>query len=497
MQRRSGILMHITSLDSDYGIGTLGNSAYKFVDFLNKADQRYWQLLPIGPTGYGDSPYSSFSTFAGNPYFIDLDFLCEEGYLDKSDYENIDWHCEEDKVNFGELYRLRYPVLRKAMQDFLKKASEDFYGFLRFNGYWLEDYALFMALKDANGGKCWLEWDEGLKNRHYDAIEAAKVQYADDIMFYKALQYHFFKQWRDLKEYANSNDVELIGDIPIYVALDSVDVWASKELFQLDENNNPSVVAGCPPDGFSATGQLWGNPIYAWDHHANTNFEWWIKRIAHLMSVYDVLRIDHFRGFDSYWAIPYGDKDATRGEWRKGPGIALFNELKAQKGDLPIIAEDLGFLTDSVKQLLKDSGYPGMKVLEFAFDARETGSNDYLPHKYNENCVVYCGTHDNSTIKGWIKAADKADVDAAMNYMLIKQKKDFVWNMLSMMWMSVANTAIAQAQDILELDDKARMNIPSTSSGNWMWRAKKGVFTDELAEKVAKYTRRYGRSNKN
>ena len=482
--RKSGILMHISSLSSPYGIGTMGQTARQFVDFLKEGGQKCWQLLPICPTSYGDSPYQSYSTFAGNPYFIDLDELEKIGLLQKADYENIDWECSPDKVNYGAMYQKRYPVLRKAVSRFLESPPEDFDSYCQKNDFWLTDFALFMALKDVHGGAPWSEWKEPLRNRDESALKRAAEENEENIIFWKILQYLFFRQWNELKTYANERGISIIGDLPIYVSLDSVDVWAHPELFQLDENKIPKEVAGCPPDGFSADGQLWGNPLFDWDYMEEHGFSWWIERIRYLCNVYDTLRIDHFRGFDAYYAIPYGDTTAQNGYWKQGPGMKLFNAVERAIGRQPIIAEDLGHLTDSVRQLLKDSGFPGMKVMEFAFDSRDESGNEYLPHNYIENCVAYAGTHDNDTILGWFAEADSEDTDYAKKYLKISEGDLLNWSMMDVLWESVANMVIIQAQDILDLGSEARMNQPSTVGANWQWRALPGVFTQELASRL-------------
>ena len=485
--------MHLSSLPSPYGIGTMGKEARKFVDFLQASGQSCWQLLPVCPTSYGDSPYQSYSTFAGNPYFIDLDYLEEMGLLAKSDYEAIDWESAPDKVNYGVLYQKRYPVLRKAAERFLQNPSEDFEGFCSENAAWLSDFALFMALKDVHGGAQWSEWKAPLRNRDAEALKAAESEQKDNVLFWKVLQYLFFKQWAELKAYANERGISIIGDLPIYVSLDSVDAWAHPELFQLDENKVPKEVAGCPPDGFSADGQLWGNPLYDWGYMEADHFTWWIHRIEYLCKVYDTLGIDHFRAFDSYYAIPYGETTARNGRWKQGPGMKLFDEVERAIGRQPIIAEDLGYLTDSVRKLLKDSGFPGMKVLEFAFDSRDSSGNEYLPHNYIPNCVAYAGTHDNDTILGWFADADPEDTAYCKEYLDISDGDELNWSMMSSLWRSVAELTIVQAQDLLGLGSEARMNAPSTGGSNWCWRAVSGVFTDELAEKMRRKMRIYGR----
>lgn len=492
--RASGILMHISSLPSDYGIGTMGKEAYKFVDFLVEAKQVYWQILPICPTSYGDSPYQSFSTHAGNPYFIDLDMLCEDGLLEKSDYKNIKWGQDKTKVDYENLYNKRFPVLRKAFENFKKTDLTKFNLFLEENNMWISNYALFMSIKNENNGKSWLEWeDNGLKYRDSHALWLFRSSHEDDVMFWEFLQFKFFEQWHKLKTYANERGVQIIGDIPIYVALDSAAVWVYPDLFDLDENLNPRAVAGCPPDGFSPTGQLWGNPLYNWDRHKETGYNWWIDRLKASAELYDMVRIDHFRGFDGYYAIPYGDKTAEHGEWREGPGIEFFRFIESRMGKMPIIAEDLGFLTPSVLQMLSESGFPGMKVLEFAFDPRE--ESNYLPYNYDKNCVVYIGTHDNDTIIGWANDMDKETMDFCRKFLDIdgKDDHDLVWKFIKTAFACVGDMVIIQMQDYLELGSQARMNIPSTLGGNWEWRAERKAFTKALAKKIAEITRTYGR----
>lgn len=491
--RRSGVLMHLSSLASPYGIGTMGKTAYEFVDFLKASGQKCWQLLPICPTSYGDSPYQSYSTFAGNPYFIDLDKLAQQGLLEKEDYEDIDWKSSPEEINYGVMYEKRYPVLRKAADKFLENPPEDFEKFCEENNSWLSDFALFMVLKDLHGGVQWSEWKPELRNRDEKALEVAELENKESILFWKITQYLFFEQWNELKAYANGNGVSIIGDLPIYVSLDSVDTWSHPELFQLDENKVPKEVAGCPPDGFSADGQLWGNPLYDWEYMENNEFEWWVARIQYLCHVYDVLRIDHFRGFDTYYAIPFGDTTARNGHWKQGPGMKLFNAVEKVIGRQPIIAEDLGYLTDSVRELLKDSGFPGMKVLEFAFDSRDSSGSEYLLHNFIPNCVAYAGTHDNDTILGWFNDVDPEDSAFAKEYLRIKEGEELNWGMMEALWSSVSDLTVVQAQDILGLGSEARMNIPSTVGTNWRWRAKPDVFTQELAKRLYNKTKLYNR----
>lgn len=492
--RTSGILMHISSLPSPYGIGTMGKEARKFVDFLEKAGQTYWQILPICPTSYGDSPYQSFSSFAGNPYFIDLDYLCKDKLLTRKECLSYEWGGNPEFVEYGTLYESRFPLLKKAYQRFKNALPDDFAGFCEKNSDWLEDYALFMALKDANGGIAWFEWDRDLKLRKPEAIAAAKEELAEDIEFWKMLQYLFFKQWTELKAYANERGIQIIGDVPIYVAGDSADVWANPGQFYLDENLDPIDVSGCPPDAFSDDGQLWGNPLFRWDAMKKDGYTWWTKRIAAMSKLYDVVRIDHFRGFDSYYAIPAKDKTARNGEWREGPGMDLFNTLEEKLGKLNIIVEDLGYLTPSVKQLLKDTGFPGMKLIQFAFDSRE--ESDYLPHTYPKNCVVYTGTHDNDTIMGWFKTAPKESIKYAKEYLRLNKEEGYNWGTMKAVWGSVGEMAIVPMQDILGIGSEGRMNTPSTLGMNWKWRAVDGQITAALAKKVCKNMEIYCRKRK-
>ena len=483
--------MPVFSLPSKYGIGCFSKEAYKFVDKLKKAGQSYWQILPLGPTGYGDSPYQSFSTFAGNPYYIDLKTLIKDGLLTKKECKAYDFGEKEDEIDYEKIYRARFKVLKKAYDRFEK--GKDYNDFVNENSYWLEDYALYMAIKDRNNGVSWKEWEAPLRDREESALAQAREELAEEIGFYKFQQYEFDKQWKKLHAYANEKGIQIIGDIPIYVAFDSADTWASPELFQFDENNNPTGVAGCPPDAFSATGQLWGNPLYNWEYHKETGYAWWIQRIAYCLKLYDVVRIDHFRGFDEYYAIPYGEETAVNGKWMPGPGMDLFRAIEAKLGRPEIIAEDLGFLTPSVLKLLKDSGFPGMKVLQFAFDARE--SSNYLPHTYPTNCVVYTGTHDNDTTRGWYHEVGKDARDFAKEYMC-KPRLDedtLTGDFIAMAMSSVADLCVIPMQDYLNLGSSARINIPSTLGGNWVWRMKKKQFSDSVVDEIARVTKLYGR----
>ncbi len=489
--RCSGILMPVSSLPSPYGIGTLGAAAREFADFLAAGGQTCWQLLPICPTSYGDSPYQSFSSYAGNPYLIDLDDLAADGLLQPEEYQGLDWGDDPSRVDYGLMYTTRYPVLKKAAQRLLADPPAGYTAFCKASG-WLDDYALFMALKDRHGGASWSTWPEEIRLRQARALSNAKRELADEVQFWKAVQFLFFRQWEALKAYANGKGVYIIGDIPIYVSGDSADVWAEPDQFQLDEHGIPTEVAGCPPDGFSADGQLWGNPLFRWDRMKRDGYRWWLKRIAFQFTIYDVLRIDHFRGFDAYYAIPYGDDTARNGRWRPGPGLDFFRTVERELGRRDIIAEDLGFLTDSVRKLLEDTGFPGMKVLEFAFDSRDDGS-DYLPHCYPPHCVVYTGTHDNDTIQGWMAIAPRKDVAYAKEYLRLTSREGYHWGMMRAAWASPAALAVMQAQDLLGLGSEARMNVPSTLGENWKWRALPGVFTPALARRLRRETKVYQR----
>lgn len=489
--RKGGILLPVSSIPSKYGIGTFSKHAYEFVDFLEKAGQRYWQILPLGPTGYGDSPYQSFSTFAGNPYYIDLEALIEEGWLTKKDCEECDFGDNDMYVDYEKIYMSRAKILKKAYKKSNITSSNKFQEFRRKNVHWLPDYALYMAVKNSFKGISWIGWDEDIKLRRPSAMKAYKETYTEEVEFYEFQQFLFAEQWHALKKYANERKISIIGDIPIYVAFDSADTWANPELFQLDESCTPIGVAGCPPDAFSNTGQLWGNPLYEWEYHKETDYEWWMRRINYCYELYDVVRIDHFRGFDEYYFIPYGDPTAEFGHWKKGPGYDIFKVMKAKVGNKPVIAEDLGFLTPSVIKLVKKSGYPGMKILQFAFDSRE--ESDYLPHNYTNNSVVYTGTHDNDTVMGWYKTFNRRDKNFAKRYLNIKTNKDVHWEFIRAAFASVSDTAIIPMQDYLGLGSEARINTPSTLGDNWKWRLISGQLDDELAKRIRALTKLYGR----
>lgn len=491
MRRSSGVLMHISSLPSPHGIGTFGDAAYRFVDFLASAAQKYWQILPLSPTGYGDSPYQALSSGAGNPYFVDLDLLCAQGLLEKSSVEAINWGERDDCCDYGALFEHRIDVLRPACAGVEERFASELSEFCTENSDWLGDYALFMALKYKFDQQPWYLWPEEYKRRFPNALTAAAAELCEDVRLFKAIQFLFCRQWSELKGYANRRGVKIIGDIPIYVPYDSADVWANLHCFRLDETLTPVAVSGCPPDGFSEDGQLWGTPVYDWEALRADGYGWWLKRVRRQFELYDVLRIDHFRGFDAYYAIPYGAENGRVGVWERGPGIDFFNVLRQRLGNLPIIAEDLGFLTPTVRQLLADSGYPGMKVLQFAFDSRE--DSDYLPHNYPRNCVAYIGTHDNDTAKGWFSSAPADDVAMASDYLRIHEGEDRVKAMICALLGSEADLAVITMQDLLSLDSGARMNVPGTLGGNWLWRMSAKTDLSETAKWLKSKTKLYGR----
>ena len=494
-ERSSGILFHPTSLPGKYGIGTLGKEAYAFIDFLKKSRQKLWQIFPLGPTGYGDSPYQSFSSFAGNPYLIDFDLLIEAHLLSEEDLRDVFFGDNEEYIDYGAIYNQKYPLLRKAYENFKSSDNhemrENLEHFKRENASWLNDYSLYISLKNHFNGLPWNEWAHDIKNREHGAMEHYKNELADDIEYHNFIQFLFFKQWGDVKRYANENGIKIIGDIPIFVAADSSDAWANPEIFLFDEERKPVKVAGVPPDYFSATGQLWGNPLYNWQKLKETNYSWWVERVRANLSTCDIIRIDHFRGFEAYWAVPYGDDTAINGQWEPGPGIDLFNAIKSQLGELPIIAEDLGLMTQGVIDLREATGFPGMKILGFAFDSGE--ENDYLPHTYTKNCVVYTGTHDNDTLIGWFQKAKEEDRQFARDYLNSRSDDEIHWDAIRGAWSSVANMAISPVQDFLGLGSEARINTPGVAAGNWQWRLRHGVLTDELAERIAKLTKIYSR----
>ena len=498
MQRSAGILLPVSSLPSPYGIGCFSQEAYDFVDWLKDAGQTYWQILPLGVTSYGDSPYQSFSAFAGNPYFISLDELVKEGVLTAEECKKAKFGRKADDIDYSQLYKERGRLLRLAYSRSDIGHNAEFAAFCEQNKWWLDDFALFMAVKDRFEGKPWIEWAEDIRLRWQNAMDYYRRELYFEVEYYKYLQFKFDQQWRALKAYANEKGIRIIGDIPIYVALDSADAWANPQMFQLDEDNIPTAVAGVPPDGFSPTGQLWGNPLYRWEKHRETGYQWWITRLWYCFELYDVVRIDHFRGFDEYFSIPYGSETAAPGHWEKGPGIELFRAVEQALGKREIIAEDLGYMSETVRQLVRDSGFPGMKVLEFAFDSRDTGSaSDYLPHNYPVNSVAYTGTHDNETLASWYQTITSAERALVRDYLCdyATPEAQLYKSMIALIFRSAAATCIIPMQDWLGLDNSARINKPSTVGENWRWRLKKSQLTPKLQKEICSITTRYGRMN--
>ena len=505
MKRTCGILLPVTSLPSKYGIGCFSEEAFRFVDFLVDAGQSWWQILPLGQTGYGDSPYQSFSTFAGNPYLIDLEQLIGAGYLTREEVEQYDFGGNPSYVDYDQIYQVRFLLLHRAYENSpfalhpkgkwenasYNRDRYDFETYMTSSRDWLEDYALYSALKGRFENAAWMKWDEDSRLRRPEALKRWHSELADQVRFFSFLQYMFFRQWKAVKDYANQHGIRIIGDLPIYVALDSADTWSHPEMFKLDAEGRPTVVAGCPPDAFSATGQLWGNPIYNWDYHRAEDFAWWKRRMEHAFFLYDAVRIDHFRGFESYYEIPAEEDTAMNGTWVKGPGMDLFEALRDTIGERQVIAEDLGFLTPEVHQLLDDTGYPGMKVLQFAFDAKS--DSDYQPHNYKRNCVVYTGTHDNDTSRGWFDNAAPEIRDYAFRYLGITRREEAVDAMIRAAMMSVADTCVIPMQDYLGLGSEARINTPSTLGNNWKWRVQPRVFTKRLAKQLLEQARLYAR----
>ncbi|GMQ64963.1 4-alpha-glucanotransferase [Vallitalea maricola] len=493
-KRLSGILLHPTSLPSKYGIGDLGSGAYDFIDFLVKSNQKLWQVLPLGHTGFGDSPYQSFSSFAGQPFIISPEKLIEAGLINDEDAEPI--HCNQsNKVDYGSVINYKLSILKKAYDNFLKTNDHSLYNdwltFCNEEKYWLDDYSLFMACKDYFDGRMWPCWDSEIAHPSESNILVWINKLSYDIDFYKFIQFIFYEQWIKVKKYANEHGILIIGDIPIFTSFDSSDVWADKELFLLDSNGYPTHVAGVPPDYFSPTGQLWGNPLYHWDNHKKTSYRWWISRLAHILKLVDIVRIDHFRGFESYWSIPYGNETAIHGKWKKGPNKELFNAFINTLGiELPIIAEDLGIITDDVKKLRDDFNLPGMKILQFAFEDLE--DNDFLPHNYGSNSICYSGTHDNDTTLGWYNKADSMKQDKVRRYMNT-DGRNISWDFIRACFGSVTKMAIVPLQDVLSLDSHARMNIPGSSMGNWQWRYTNDMLTDDIADRLREITELYGR----
>ena len=497
-KRLSGILLHPTSLPSPYGIGDLGEAAHEFVDFLAAAGQHLWQILPLTHTGYGDSPYQSFSAFAGQPLLISPSGLKRLGLVGDKDLEGCP-ASDDERVDYGTLIPWKQHILEAAYREFCRddydnqKLKEGFSRFVQEQGCWLNDYALFMACKERNEGRSWLEWEDQYRNPTEDIKDRLRGRLAQTIGFYQFTQFLFFDEWMRLKEYANQKDIRIIGDIPIFVSMDSADVWASQHLFQLDSNGYPLKVAGVPPDYFSATGQLWGNPLYAWDAHKEEGFAWWISRIRHQLDVLDILRIDHFRGFEAYWSVEYGEKTAINGQWVQAPGYELFNAIQNALGDdLPIIAEDLGIITDEVNALREHFHFPGMKVLQFAFDS--TLESSYLPHQFTSpDCVCYTGTHDNDTTSGWYQHLPPDCQEKVRRYTCCKDAPQIGRCLIRTCLGSIARYSIFPLQDLLGYGSTARMNIPGTASDNWSWRFKKDALSPALAEELKELTLLYGR----
>ncbi|HPR59006.1 MAG TPA: 4-alpha-glucanotransferase [Bacteroidales bacterium] len=491
-ERSSGILLHPTSLPGNYGIGSLGKQALAFVDFLEKAGQKLWQVLPMGHTGYGDSPYQCFSIYAGNPILIDLDQLVDDGLLSKKDFSAIP-DFPEDKVDYGSVIDFKRKMLKIAHKNFFEKSTDgqvEYYAFITENNQWLKDYATFVSLKELFGGKPWWEWPEEFKLRNNEALATYHSHSQFEISFHQFVQWLFFRQWKQVRKYANEKKIRIIGDIPLYVAHDSADVWSNHQLFQFDEKRNPLSVAGVPPDYFSKTGQLWGNPLYNWEVMQKNGFKWWLGRIKASFDLYDYVRIDHFRGFEAYWAVPFGEKTAINGEWIKAPGDELFETIRKELGTLSIIAEDLGIITPEVDALRMKYEFPGMKILQFAFDSDD--EIKYLPHNYTDNFIVYTGTHDNDTLAGWFSSLNR-EIRKKVLFYADADNQTIIRKMIRLAWSSVARLAVIPLQDLLELDSSARMNTPGTASGNWQWRFTKNQLTRTHAEWLSKITKIYHR----
>ena len=491
-KRSSGVLMHITSLPGQFGIGTFGKSAYDFVDFLEETKQTYWQILPLTTTSYGDSPYQSFSAVAGNLNLIDFSLLKEDGLLEESDYANVNFGENPEKVDYALLFKARRPILEKAVANTSKNSEvlAEIEKFEAENSSWLADYAEYMAIKESFGYKSFIHWDEDIKKGEETAREKYRTELQDSIRYYTVTQYFFFKQWLALKEYANEKGIKIIGDMPIYVSADSVEMWTMPELFKVDENNEPLYVAGCPADDFSPTGQLWGNPIYDWEKHKEQGFSWWIYRVQESFKIYDVLRIDHFKGFSDFWQIDKDAENAVNGTWEAGPGIELFQKIKEQLGDLPIVAENLGFIDAKAEKLLDDSGYPGMKILQFAFPGED---NLDRPHHYTQNSVAYTGTHDNDVVNGWYEKLSESERKLVSEYLNRRDDETITEAMIRGIYSSVSDYAIVTMQDLLDKDATSRMNVPSTVGGNWEWRMLAEDLTEERKEFLRNITVRYSR----
>ncbi|MFQ5593324.1 MAG: 4-alpha-glucanotransferase [Anaerolineae bacterium] len=491
--RSSGILLHPTSLPGLFGIGELGEPAYQFVDFLHASGQRLWQVLPLGPTGYGDSPYQSFSAFAGNPLLISLDELVKEGTLSSTDVADTP-RLPANSVDYGRVIDCKMTLLRLSFKRFKAHASwaqrGEFMAFCDAYRDWLDDFVLFMALKDIFDGAAWNTWDADVAARDADAVSAVARELNNQMEFHRYLQFQFFRQWLALKRYANQRGIRIIGDIPIFAAYDSADTWSNPDLFYFDEDGTPTVVAGVPPDYFSPTGQLWGNPLYRWDVMAETGYAWWIERFRATFRLFDIVRVDHFRGFEAYWEVPATEKTAVKGRWVKGPGAELFHHVEQALGKLPIIAEDLGVITPEVEEMRAEFGFPGMKVLQFAFDTDST--NEFLPHNYERNCAVYTGTHDNDTTCGWFESRPAKEQSFVLKY-LGSDGSEIHWDFIRLALSSVAHTAIVPLQDVFGLGNQARMNFPSRASGNWTWRYTPDLLTDEIGARLRTLSEVYGR----
>jgi 4-alpha-glucanotransferase len=492
--RAGGILLHPSSLPGPYGIGDLGPRAYRFVDWVQSTGCKLWQILPLGPTGYGDSPYQCFSAFAGNPYLISLDALLVDGLLAKDDLASMP-DFNPARVDYGRLIPWKLDLLQKAFgraPSASKELREAFESFRLENASWLDDYALFMSLKEANGGGAWSGWDESSRKREPAAMQAARARHKEDILRHSFYQFLFFRQWRKLRSYANGKNIKIIGDIPIFIAYDSADAWANPELFFLDERSLPTVVAGVPPDYFSATGQLWGNPLYRWKIHKKSGYAWWLERLRAVLNFVDIVRLDHFRGFAGYYEIPYGSPTAETGQWVTGPGKDFFKTVSqklggSENGSLPIIAEDLGVITEDVVELRDSFQLPGMKILQFGF---VDPSDPFLPHNYTRNCVAYTGTHDNDTALGWLASAPETERKFALRY-LNSNGADFAWDLIRAVWSSVAVYAVAPMQDLLSLGTEARMNFPSRLGGNWEWRMREEDMSMPLAQRLREFNELY------
>ncbi|NES96467.1 MAG: 4-alpha-glucanotransferase [Desertifilum sp. SIO1I2] len=494
--RSSGILLHPTSFPSRFGIGDLGLESFRFIDFLVDSGQQYWQVLPIGPTGYGNSPYMSYAALAGNPLLISPDKLIDEGWLNEGDFTNLP-EFPAHTVEYDRVYEVKIPLLKKACENFKANASElqrrEFEGFCETKAYWLDDYALFMALKEAHEGASWNTWEADIAKHKPEAIEKWRSQLSDAVYYYKYTQFEFFRQWTELRRYANLRGIQIIGDIPIYVAHDSADVWAHPEAFALDEETGAAaLMAGVPPDYFSATGQLWGNPVYNWEHLQQTHFQWWVERFQAMLDYVDLIRIDHFRGFQAYWVVLQGEETAMNGKWVEAPGEEFFKTLNDKLGKLPVLAEDLGVITPEVEALRDQFEFPGMKVLQFAFG--DDPGNPFLPFNYPRNCVVYTGTHDNDTTVGWFNQLSDYEKEKVRTYLGHFSPDGIQWDLIRLAMSSIANIAIIPVQDLLGLGTDARMNFPSKAEGNWAWRYQSGTLTQELSQRLKQLTFSFGRA---